>query len=59
MRSFVELDARAMHSEDLVGECRNVGVGQIFFAKLNEVDAIGDPAAGLTEESGLLLGFIA
>ena len=39
----------------LAGESCNAGGGEIFFAKLDEVDAVGNPARGLTKQSGLLL----
>ena len=45
--------------EDLTGERRDPGGGQIFFAKLDEVDAVGDPASGFPEEGGLLLSLVA
>ena len=40
--------------EDLAGQQDEVERGQIFFAELNEIDAIGGPAGGLVDESGLL-----
>jgi len=33
--------------------------GEIFFAKLDEVDVVGDPAGGFCEEGGLLFLFAA
>jgi hypothetical protein len=50
-----ELRRSLVGLEDLAGEGRDVGGGKILFAKLDEVDAIGNPATGVTEEGGLLL----
>jgi hypothetical protein len=40
--------------EDVAGQiCLGRG-GEIFFAELEEIDSLGDPAGGLIEKSGLL-----
>jgi hypothetical protein len=40
--------------ENIAGERRQVGCGEVFFAQLNEIDAVGGPASGLADEGGPL-----
>lgn len=45
--------------EDLAGEGGEGGGGEVFFAELDEVDALFGPEGGLTDEGGLLAGLVA
>ena len=57
--SFVGLAVAGDRLKDLAGERRDGRGREVFFAKLDEVDAVGRPAGGLAEERGLLLRLVA
>ena len=40
--------------KDLAGQQDEIEWGEVFFAELDEIDALGGPAGGLADESGLL-----
>jgi hypothetical protein len=45
--------------QDFAGERGEGGSGEVFFAELDDVDALGGPAGGLAKEGGLLLAVVA
>ena len=45
--------------KDSTGEGGEGGCGEVFFAELDEVDALLGPEGGLADEGGLLVGVVA